>query len=60
MSEPKRMGRPPGTGLPPEQRKRGRSIGLTPSLWEKLDKLAAREGVSAADWIAQRVERTKL
>jgi hypothetical protein len=54
------MGRPPGTGKPPEERKRSRSIGLLPAQWDKLDALAAREGMSAADWIGQRVDRAKL
>lgn len=52
MNEPKRIGRPPGTGLPPEQRTKPRSVRLTDAQWEKLKRLGS-------DWLQRQIDKAK-
>lgn len=51
------IGRPP---TPPEERKRPRSVTLTPGQSDKLDALAAKAGLSGSAWVAAAIDRAKL
>lgn len=43
MSEqPKRRGRPPGTGAPPEEVRKVRPVRLNDARWEKLKRLGSK------------------
>lgn len=53
--QPKRRGRPPGTGGPrlaPEDATKPRSVRLTDARWEKLKRLGS-------DWLAQKIDSAK-
>lgn len=55
MSEPKRIGRPPGSTVPPELRKSVRAqLLMTPGQAEKLAKLG---GLA---WIRAQIDRARL
>jgi hypothetical protein len=50
MSETqKRMGRPPGSGAPPEAQRRPRSVRLNDARWAKLQRLGA-------DWLERAID----
>lgn len=53
MSESKRIGRPPGTGLPPDQQTKPRSVRLTEERWQTLRQL----GVS--EWLEPLLDRER-
>jgi hypothetical protein len=50
--ESKRMGRPPGTGAPPEQKRETRSVRLNDARWAKLQKLGAK-------WLENAIDRAR-
>jgi hypothetical protein len=51
-TQPKRLGRPVGSGLPPEQQTKPRSVRLTDAQWAKLKSLGT-------DWLQQQLARAK-
>lgn len=51
--QPKRMGRPPGTGRPPEARTKPRSVRLTDARWAKLQLLGSA-------WLAAQIDRAEV
>jgi len=48
----KRMGRPPGPVLPPEERTKPRSVRLNDARWEKFKRLGT-------DWLEQQIDRAE-
>lgn len=53
MSEKvKRMGRPPGSGAPPEQQRNPRSVRLNDARWAKLQRLGA-------EWLESAIDRAR-
>lgn len=53
--QPKRRGRPPGTGGPrlaPEDATKPRSVRLTDARWEKLKRLGS-------DWLAHKIDQAQ-
>lgn len=53
--QPKRRGRPPGTGGPrlaPEDSTKPRSVRLTAARWEKLKRLGS-------DWLAHKIDQAQ-
>lgn len=48
-SQTKRMGRPVGTGAPPEEQRKPRSVRLNDARWEKLKSLGA-------DWLERAID----
>ena len=50
--QPKKMGRPAGPALPPEQQTKPRSVRLNDARWEKLKRLGS-------DWLAGAIDRAK-
>lgn len=51
-TEPKRLGRPPGSGLPPEQRTKPRSVRLDDARWAKLQRLGR-------DWLERVIDKAR-
>lgn len=70
--EGRRRGRPPGSGLPPEKRRRQRSIRITDDRWAKLqdlgmawldqaiDDAAAAKGTPLSNQAPQNLSRSPL
>lgn len=52
QDQPKRMGRPPGPALPPEQQTKPRSVRLNDVRWAKLKRLGS-------DWLAKQIDAAK-
>ena len=50
--QPKKMGRPAGPALPPEQQTKPRSVRLTDARWAKLKRLGS-------DWLSGAIDRAK-
>lgn len=50
--EPKRRGRPPGSGLPPAERTKPRSVRLDEARWSKLKRLGT-------DWLERAIDRAR-
>jgi hypothetical protein len=48
----KRIGRPPGTGLPPEEQRKPRSVRLNEARWAKLQELGTA-------WLEKAIDRAK-
>lgn len=50
--EPKKLGRPVGSGLPPEQQTKPRSIRLDDARWAKLQALGR-------DWLERKIDAAR-
>jgi hypothetical protein len=53
MKKPsKRMGRPPGTGAPPAEQRKPRSVRMNDARWAKLQRLGS-------DWLESAIDRAR-
>jgi hypothetical protein len=48
----KRMGRPPGSGAPPEEQRRPRSVRLNDARWAKLQRLGG-------EWLENAIDKAR-